>query len=531
MKVTEKPNSTYLIESSKSLYTLKVKLSKNREKLNFIVNESSQKTPMIYKGEFSYGSLIKLCKRFRGYDSLFEISKAIIEKVIERSFELNKVRGEIIFSLIMLDTKINFSLELINGRNKNQKFQFLSEAFSNLNRNFKLLEKKFQRLSQRVHLLKGANIKLATENTNLKKEALVLKKEVADLTHKISLTNSNNKPQNPPEFFDIQENVFDINSKSCLGTDKKKKKPKNLLKLKKTIDTGHLMKLNSACLLKDGRLATCSDDQRIKVINLKTGECDIVIGSINSKICYVFQLSQGSLISSYANGYIRITTLSTKNYQCEKIIKEHCDSVTKVIELSDNRFASCSNDSTVKLYQNFYPYNSVKTLQKYPSSNFMSLIETQDKKFIVAGQCKDEENKEEGCICLWDNENYELEKCIYGVDCFDSNSLFDFRRKLIVGGECEITIISLDYFVVEKTINIRKFKYVSSFVPLDQSNILFGCVKDLWVLKLENHEVIMVEREAHSQDIHTLIIDKNHIISSSYDKIIKVWSYNNDFFI
>jgi WD40 repeat protein len=54
------------------------------------------------------------------------------------------------------------------------------------------------------------------------------------------------------------------------------------------------------------------------------------------------------IISGCGNGLINIFDLETG--ECIQTINEHTDLVRNILIVSDNRFVTCSNDKTIKLF-------------------------------------------------------------------------------------------------------------------------------------------------------------------------------------
>ena len=115
----------------------------------------------------------------------------------------------------------------------------------------------------------------------------------------------------------------------------------------KTI-TDHAKYVNSLLHLKDGRVASCSDDKTIWIYDPSNDyHCDQVIKSEGiSSIC---QLDDGTIVSCSIDRTIMIGDYTINN--------AHDDWILKVITLPNNRIASCSQDKTIKIWKSNPPYS------------------------------------------------------------------------------------------------------------------------------------------------------------------------------
>ena len=116
----------------------------------------------------------------------------------------------------------------------------------------------------------------------------------------------------------------------------------------KTI-TGHTDSVNSLLHLKDGRVASCSHDNTIRIYDPSNDyHCDQVIKRHNYYIYSICQLDDGTIVScSYQT--IMIGDYTIKN--------AHDDWIYQVITLPNNRIASCSYDKTIKIWKSNPPYS------------------------------------------------------------------------------------------------------------------------------------------------------------------------------
>ena len=105
----------------------------------------------------------------------------------------------------------------------------------------------------------------------------------------------------------------------------------------------------SLLYLKDGRVASCSRDSTIRVYDpSKEYHCDKVINKNRGNIPSICELDDGTIVSCSSDGSIMIGDYTIKNAPDGWI--------NKIITLSNNRIASCS-DKTIKIWKSDPPYS------------------------------------------------------------------------------------------------------------------------------------------------------------------------------
>ena len=106
----------------------------------------------------------------------------------------------------------------------------------------------------------------------------------------------------------------------------------------------------SLLYLKDGRVASCSRDSTISIYSpSKEYHCDKVINKNRGSIPSICELDDGIIVSCSSDGSIMIGDYTIKN--------AHNGWINKVIVLSNNRIASCS-DKTIMIWKSDTPYSN-----------------------------------------------------------------------------------------------------------------------------------------------------------------------------
>ena len=115
--------------------------------------------------------------------------------------------------------------------------------------------------------------------------------------------------------------------------------------------TEHSDAVYSLLLLNDGRVASCSDDNTIRIYDPSNDyHCDTVIKRHSNRISSICQVDDGTIVSCSRDGTIIIGDYTI--YDTPKA------SINKVITMTNNRIASCSEDRTIKIWKSIKPYSN-----------------------------------------------------------------------------------------------------------------------------------------------------------------------------
>ena len=291
----------------------------------------------------------------------------------------------------------------------------------------------------------------------------------------------------------------------------------------------HSSYVNNIIILKDGRLCSCSSDQKIIIYN-KYYESEITIED-NANIYYHNQLLNGNIISCCKNNTLKIYELNNKNYKLVQTLKGHNRSILKVIEIN-NKLISCAWDKTIKIWEKDDEndnYNCIKTLFICNNDDIrINILKINSYKIVAS-------SNEGKCIkffSVYDDIN-EI-TTINNINCNGwQNSMCMIKENiLLIGGEYTDGIYLIDCQQYKIISSIKQKIYIQSIFKLYNDNILIGCKDENYnysiiEYKYENNNLIKIKSKenAHSQAILGLAENKDGIIiSSSDDRTIKLWN-------
>ena len=279
--------------------------------------------------------------------------------------------------------------------------------------------------------------------------------------------------------------------------------------------TDHTAGVYSLLRLKDGRVASCSNDKTIRIYNPSNDyNCDQVLQRHSNIIYSICELIDGTIVSCSSDQSIMIGDYTINN--------AHNDIIRKIITLPNNRIATCSDDKTIKIWKSNKPYSDtpIKVLEGH--SNYVtSLLYIKERDIMISGSI-------DGTLHLWNMSSYQCNKTIKGVYCCWTNALYQIDNdRVIVGAKTYFYIVNIDKCVVEKTIEDESLGFVNCFLKLrDNNTILCGCGSG----QLCYYDLITgkysISKNNHEKDIADLLLVNNKsFLSCSFDSVIKLWNY------
>lgn len=284
----------------------------------------------------------------------------------------------------------------------------------------------------------------------------------------------------------------------------------------------HKARVNHIMILQDGRFASCSSDESIKIYNQYSFDCELsLIGHIGS-CTYIDQLNNGKLISSSGEGIIKIWSINQNSFHCDQTIYDaHFDWINKIIALPDNRFASCSYDMTIKTWKLFSSeYNLDYKLKKIKC--ITKTIYCLNNIFITIGEDKK--------LIFWNININQIKSIINNIECDSNNTITNYENdKIIIGGNKKIYLINCSNFQIINITYLDKLNNLSSFCLKNNEILIFSYGENkrhLGYFNITTNTFQLIKSEIHNNNISSIIIIQDKLISSSYDSLIKIWKIN-----
>ena len=285
----------------------------------------------------------------------------------------------------------------------------------------------------------------------------------------------------------------------------------------------HLDVVYSLLLLKDKRIASCSEDKTIRIFNpIKNYQCEIIIKGHLNAIYSICQLENSHIVSCSLDNSIRIWSITQYSYRCMfTIFNAHNYSISKVLSLSSERIASSSWDNTIKIWKGTSEYSDIPIRVLRGHTDIVRcIIEIKERNILVS--ISYDKN-----LLIWSLLTYQCVSVIRGVDCLSNNNIIrkDIDR-LLIGDNDRINIVNINKCFIEDTI-VNKEK-CDSLCKLTDTLIICGCMNsNLYLLDSNKKELVLVGG-LHSNIISDIItIDESTLISSSWDSNIIVWKWED----
>ena len=287
-----------------------------------------------------------------------------------------------------------------------------------------------------------------------------------------------------------------------------------------TIHTNY--NVNHVMLLKDGRIAACSDTQ-ILIYNKKTYAIDINIQQQHQNhIVYLCQTENKKLISC-AIKEIKIWTIDNLRYTCEiTITRTHGARINRMIALSGNRIATCSNDWTIKIYNTNEPYSLIVTLSQH-RLKVNSIVEIPHRNQLLS-------SSEDRMIKIWNLKTYQIETTIVETCAVRPNGLCILdKNRVIVGSNGLVKILNVNSDLIEqqKFFDSKEVEVFHCFYVLRDGNILIGGNKGRMYKYKLNSNTIKYKDGLHNEneDFVTFVYVNEKQFISCTTRTIKIWSY------
>ena len=201
--------------------------------------------------------------------------------------------------------------------------------------------------------------------------------------------------------------------------------------------------VHSICLLMDGRLASCFYNNVIKIYEMENEyNCDITV--TNETTSTLLQLNNGKLITNSIGNSIKIWNISKYSLNLEHTIANvHESHINHFCQLTKDRFASSSQDSTIKIWDCNYPNHLIYILKGHSHSVY-SLLQMKNKELLIS-------SSSDFTLRIWNLFTYQCETMINSVQYSYNNTLIYLSDdKIIIGYYQTIDLIDLPSFEVKR---------------------------------------------------------------------------------
>jgi WD40 repeat protein len=300
------------------------------------------------------------------------------------------------------------------------------------------------------------------------------------------------------------------------------------------------------------RVISGSDNNILKIWNVKTGECEIVLeGHISNNMTNIIKciivLSDRQIITGSTDSTLKLWDIHTG--KCIATFVGHARTVQCATLLSNRKIVSGSFDETLKLWDTHMEYHDNNiTFARYHASDISKTVNCErtfaghtdkiscvialpDGRFI-SGSC-------DNTLKIWDSENENY--CVTLVEHSYSDIITCIallNNEYIVSGSTDST---LKLWNVNKNIPQTEKCYISCDITLKGHLSAITCISVLqdgrivsgsadkslkvWNVLLQKEELNL---EGHTDEINCCaMLPDGRIISGSFDNALKIWNVQN----
>ena len=280
----------------------------------------------------------------------------------------------------------------------------------------------------------------------------------------------------------------------------------------------HKKAVNCLLLLKDGRMASTSDDGSLIIYHKITYKPDLIIQEYDNIKCLT-QLNSGTIAYCFDNIKIKLFNINGNNYKILQTLHYHTGTVCKIIELENKNLISCSFDGYLVVYS--MENNEYKLNYKIKANNkCYSVIQTKNNEICYSdnyGFMNDDYD-----ICFYDIFKRKKLETINGIRGRD---LFMIRDNLLLIGGYKLSIIDVNVHNLIRIVNI--VSWTNAFCLINENTLLTGDSSGAIIqYKIQDNNLILIYKKenAHNAHITSLLnLSNNQFASGSHDHTIKIW--------
>ena len=239
----------------------------------------------------------------------------------------------------------------------------------------------------------------------------------------------------------------------------------------------------------DGNISISSYEESEKKWKRDIHKKKAHFGCVNS-LC---ALTNNKLLSGGIDHLIKVWAISDKDIAVIKEIKEHSKAVYKLIPLSEKRFASCSYDSTVKIWKDNNTYECLSTLKH--TGRVSSILQIRNREMLVSGGYESSLG-----VSFWDLHKYSQLQSIKGYCVYWSSHMVELANGNVALSSAykpyPIVIIDSSTYQVKKEIQLKEYIIdCSSLCVLDEGSFVYAYNGTFIQISSEDYSVLFQTQE------------------------------------
>ena len=289
----------------------------------------------------------------------------------------------------------------------------------------------------------------------------------------------------------MENTLLSDSSQENPNEDEFEKVEENYIKLKsKKIHNGKL--IYSLIETEDKRIATGSSDGSICIssiiIETNSFNKDIYHKHAHSQCIDSFCiLRENRLISGSRDSLLKIWKLLPTKLEQLHIINKHSNWIWKIILLPNNRFASCSWDTTINIWEDNNEYKLLSTL--HHKGPLVSMLHLQGKDMLISFGYQVQTG-----ITFWNSKEYVKYRSIVGYGIQQPLNVIEVNdNHIIVCAKTKphyLVVIDCVSFIVVKEISVVGIRCNSALYRFNQNSFIYVYRGVLLQISSENYNVL-----------------------------------------
>ena len=225
--------------------------------------------------------------------------------------------------------------------------------------------------------------------------------------------------------------------------------------------------------------AKTEEESYIEIFDLK--DYSQVFNEKRPSLCCIKELKCGNFVMSYEKGKIEIASIdiTEKKLNVLQELSEHTSDVYDVLELSDSKLVSCSNNGEI-IFWSLNPalnnYEKFKNLNTHPKE-YSSLLEDTDRNKLICAPCFDSWG-----TCIIDLKTYEIISSFDEIAGNGGNEIYFVNDNIVIDNSSadEVGLFYIDMDKNQVVKHDEKFNdnKSSCFLKLENENLLCSIVVD-----------------------------------------------------
>ena len=271
----------------------------------------------------------------------------------------------------------------------------------------------------------------------------------------------------------------------------------------------HSDSISALIELKDKRIATGSWDNSISICSINTftkkWNKDIHKNNAHDRdvnsLCEIISNNTSKLVSCSEDKTIRIWSILKSELIQIKILKTHFDYINKVLTLSNGRFASCSEDCSVKIFEDAEPFQELVTF--HHENEVFSAIMLKNREEVLVTSCSRDLS---GSISFWDTYIYKKLHTMNGYYTDKATHMTELSDGNIAVSDCfsdEYPIIIIDtvsYTVIKHIKSEGYITRVSSLHSLDDFSFVFVYNEKFLQISIIDYKIMFKSKKESNLD-------------------------------